>query len=305
MNRFFILAALSLPLACGQRSAKADASGVFEATEVIVSAQATGQIMEFPIVEGMTLDMGQPLGYIDTLPLHLAKRQIEASMEVAKSRRTNIPTQIASTQEQIATQKRELQRFQNLLNANATTKKQVDDIEAQIKILEKQLAAQTDLLEKSNQSITKELASMEVQIAQIEDQIQKSLLSSPIYGTVLAKYAQQGELALPGKALFKIADLDHIFLRAYITSDKLTQLKIGQQVEVFADFGEKESRPYSGTITWISAQSEFTPKNIQTRNERDNLVYAVKISVPNDGYLKIGMYGEMDGGKQKAESGRR
>ncbi|MDR2584858.1 MAG: HlyD family efflux transporter periplasmic adaptor subunit [Prevotellaceae bacterium] len=296
MNRFFIpttLFALTLFSACGNRSNKADACGVFEATEVLVSAQASGQILAFSLSEGMKLCAGVQIGYIDTIQLHLKKQQIKATMDGLKSRQTNIPKQIAAINEQIAIQKSELVRFQNLVNSQAATQKQVDDINSQIKILEKQLAAQAELLENNNTALSQERIALEAQWAQIEDQIQKSLISSPINGTVLAQYAQPGELVIHGKALFKIADMDQIVLRAYITSDKITQMKIGQTVEVLADFGTKEQRNYQGIITYISPQSEFTPKNIQTRSERDNLVYAVKISIPNDGYLKIGMYGEV------------
>jgi HlyD family secretion protein len=277
--------------ACGGQSDKVDASGVFEATEVVVSAMASGAIMEFSITEGALLEAGGHVGYIDTIPLYLKKLQLSANMKAIESRKADIPKQIAAIAAQIATQKRELLRFENLVSANAANQKQVDDIKASISVLEKQLAAQSDLLQNSNRSMEQERLALEIQMAQIEDQLVKSMITSPINGTVLAKYAQFGELAVPGRALFKVADMQQIFLRAYLASNQLSQIKLGQKVAVMADYGEKESRNYEGVVSWISGQSEFTPKNIQTRSERDNLVYAVKIAVQNDGYLKIGMYG--------------
>jgi len=275
------------------RGNKADASGVFEATEVVVSAQASGLIMQFEIEEGLVLKTGQRIGYIDTIPLHLKKLQLLANIKTVESRKTDIPLQTAALKEQLATQKRELQRFKNLVDAHAANQKQVDDIRASVHVLEKQLAAQTQLLQSGNRSLEQERLALEVQIAQIEDQIVKSVIACPINGTVLAKYSERGELAAPGKALFKVADMEQIYLRAYLTSAQLSQIKLGQKCTVWADFGEKERKSYDGVLSWISNRSEFTPKNIQTRNERDNLVYAVKIAVQNDGYLKIGMYGEV------------
>lgn len=278
---------------CGRGNGDYDASGVFETTEVIVSAEANGKIMQFDITEGQLLDAGREIGYIDTVQLYLKKMQLLANMKSVKTRYTDVPRQIAATKQQIATQRNELRRFENLVKSNAANQKQVDDINAQILVLERQLAAQTETLENSNRGVSEESTGLDIQVAQLNDQLQKSIITSPIKGTVLSKYAEQGELATQGRALFKIADMDNMFLRAYITSGQLTEVKIGQQVKVFADFGEKEMKEYTGTITWISDKSEFTPKTIQTRDERANLVYAVKIAVKNDGYLKKGMYGEL------------
>lgn len=278
---------------CGRGNGDYDASGVFEATEVIVSAEANGKIMQFDITEGQLLDAGREIGYIDTVQLYLKKMQLMANMKSVKTRYTDVPRQIAATKQQIATQRSELKRFENLVKSNAANQKQVDDINAQILVLERQLAAQTETLENSNRGVSEESTGLDIQVAQLNDQLQKSIITSPIKGTVLSKYAEQGELATQGRALFKIADMDNMFLRAYITSGQLTEIKTGQQVRVFADFGEKDMKEYAGTITWISDKSEFTPKTIQTRDERANLVYAVKIAVKNDGYLKKGMYGEL------------
>ncbi len=279
--------------ACGKGNGDYDASGVFETTEVIVSAEANGKIMQLNFIEGQQVEQGKPIGYIDTVQLYLKKMQLLTNTSAVKSGRVDIPRQIAAIKQQIATQKNEQKRFTNLVKANAANQKQLDDINAQILVLERQLTAQTELLENSNKNISEQSSGLGVQVAQINDQIQKSIISSPINGTILSKYAEQGELATQGRALFKVADIEHMFLRAYITASQLTQVKIGQVVKVYADFGEKEMKEYSGTITWISDKSEFTPKTIQTRDERANLVYAVKVAVKNDGYLKYGMYGEL------------
>ncbi|MDR1501316.1 MAG: HlyD family efflux transporter periplasmic adaptor subunit [Prevotella sp.] len=291
-NILFLSFAILLS-ACDRGNGDYDASGVFETTEVIVSAEANGKIMQFDIEEGQLLDAGREIGYIDTVQLYLKKMQLQANMKSVKTRYTDVPRQIAATKQQIATQRNELRRFENLVKSNAANQKQVDDINAQILVLERQLAAQTETLENSNRGVSEESTGLDIQVAQLNDQLQKSIITSPIRGTVLSKYAEQGELATQGRALFKIADMDNMFLRAYITSGQLTEVKIGQQVRVFADFGEKDIKEYAGTITWISDKSEFTPKTIQTRDERANLVYAVKIAVKNDGYLKKGMYGEL------------
>ncbi|KAA6302915.1 MAG: hypothetical protein EZS26_000810 [Candidatus Ordinivivax streblomastigis] len=278
---------------CGNKKGKSDASGTFEASEVVVSAQAAGQIRQFDIAEGQTLEVNQSAGYIDTLQLHLKKEQLQASMKAVNSRTYNVAVQIASLKQQIAKQQTELSRFQKLQQANATTQKQVDDIQSSIDVLQKQLAAQTDALQNGNSSLTSEIAALQIQVEQVEDLIAKSLITAPVSGTVLSKYAEKGELAAQGKPLFKMANLDGLYLRAYIVAEQLTQLKLNQEVSVFADFGRKELNEYKGEITWISDKAEFTPRTILTKNERANQVYAVKIAVKNDGYLKIGMYGEV------------
>ena len=278
---------------CGNNKGNYDASGIFEATEVLVSSQAGGQIMAFNVEEGQQLLAEENVGYVDTVPLHLKKQQLIATLQSVGSRRLDVNKQIASLEEQIRKQKSEQQRFQNLVKANAANQKQLDDINSQLQVLEKQLAAQRETLSNNNAGVSGETSSLDIQIAQIDDQIQKSIISSPINGTVLSKYAERGEVTAAGRTLFKIADTNKMYLRAYITADQLTQMQLGQQVKVYADFGGKDRKEYSGTVSWISDKAEFTPKTIQTRNERANLVYAVKIAVNNDGYLKQGMYGEM------------
>ena len=293
MNRIgIIIASLVFLYSCGKSNEQYDASGTFEATEIMVSSEASGKILQFGAQEGELLQPGNEVVLIDTLQLFLKKQQLLSSINALQSRRPEVNKQIAAVQQQIATAKTERQRAENLVKANAANQKMLDDINAQIVVLEKQLAAQKSTLDISNRGISEDVATMEIQVAQLDDQLLKCRIASPINGTLLVKYAQVGELAMPGKVLFKVADLESMILRAYITSDQLTKLKIGQTVKVFADFGEG-TREYSGTISWVSGKAEFTPKTIQTKDERANLVYAVKIAVKNDGYLKIGMYGQI------------
>ena len=295
MKRGAVWAAVSLLFfsSCRDKNGAYDASGVFEATEVIVSAQGTGELVELNIEEGCEVTAGSQLGCIDTVQLYLKKEQLLANKVSVESRRYDISRQIASLQQQIATQKKEQARFENLVESNAANQKQLDDINAQLALLDKQLSAQIETLENNNRSVGGELLALSAQIAQIEDQIVKNRISSPIDGTILSKYAEPGELAVHGRVLFKVADMENLFLRVYITADQLTSMKIGQPVSVFADEGVSGRRRYDGTVTWISDKAEFTPKTIQTRDERANLVYAVKIAVKNDGYIKRGMYGEI------------
>lgn len=291
-NGIWILLAM-LVVACGKKQGNFDASGTFEATEVLVSSEATGKILDFRVEEGELLQDGQVVGQVDSVQLYLKKMQLLASVKATESRRSDIAKQIAATGQQIATARREKKRYENLVELQAANAKQVDDINAQIALLEKQLAAQKSTLENGNRGVTEESSALEIQVAQLDDQLRKCRISSPISGTVLAKYAEPGELATVGKPLFKIADIENMFLRAYVVSTQLTGLKLGQQVTVVADYGTDDKREYKGRVSWISDKAEFTPKTIQTHDERANLVYAVKIAVKNDGYMKIGMYGEM------------
>jgi len=279
--------------ACNNKSSNYDASGVFETTDIIVSAKVSGEILQFNITEGQEVEAGQTLGVIDTTQLYWRKVQLQSSVKAMDSRQVNVSVQVAGLQEQLAAARREQQRFTQLLKDNAANQKQLDDINAQIATLEKQLAAQTETLKNSNSGITNEQQSLLAQIAQIDDQLKNAVIKSPVKGTILGKYAEAGELAGQGKPLFKVADMQNMYLRAYITASQLTELKIGQQVKVFSDMGKSDRRAYQGTVTWISDKAEFTPKTILTKDERANLVYAVKILVKNDGYIKKGMYGEL------------
>lgn len=292
MKRILYIAALLLAAACSEDS-DFDAQGTFEATEVIVSSEATGQILHFDIEEGTSVKKGERIGTVDSTQLHLQRKQLEAQLEALLSSRPDIKKQAAATKEQITKQKSELQRVGNMLRDGAATQKQYDDIEAQLRILEKQLSATLSSLDKNTATINSNAVALEAQIAALDDRIAKCSLSAPVDGTVLVKYAEAGELATAGKPLMKVANLDRMYLRAYFTSEQLADIKVGDKVTVTADFGGDKRYDYEGEIAWISPESEFTPKSIQTRDTRANLVYAVKVAVKNDGRLKIGLAGEV------------
>lgn len=296
MKPFYLaitLTCIFLLFSCGRDNGDYDAIGSFEATEVIVSAEASGRILVLDIEEGEQLTAGQMVGAIDSTQLYLRKMSLLSSAKGVRARRPNIGTQTAAIREQIRILEREQERVERLLEANAANRKQLDDITSQIEVLSQQLMAQTSTLQKSSEQITAESSSVDIQIAQLDDQLAKTRISSPISGTVLNRYAEMGELATMGMPLFKIADTGTLFLRAYVTNDQLAGIRLNDSVTVRVDNGRGEMNSYPGRISWISDKSEFTPKTIQTKNERANLVYALKIAVINDGYLKIGMYGEV------------
>ncbi len=288
----FYSATLLTMVACG-RGNDFDATGTFEATEVVVSAEAAGRILSFDAEEGDAVQAGRQIGAIDTVQLYLQKLQLERLRASVISNRPDIRKQAAALREQIAKQEIERSRVVNLLKDGAATTKQLDDIDASLKVLNGQLEALLSTLGNNTAAIDENSSALELQIAQIEDRLMKSRIASPISGTVLAKYSEQGELAAVGRPLMKVADMENVYLRAYFTSDQLSSLKIGQEVTVTADFGGDEQIDYPGRITWIASESEFTPKNIQTKSSRASLVYAVKIAVKNDGRLKLGLYGEV------------
>ena len=292
MKRIVYIAAAMLAASCGTE-AEFDAQGTFEATEVVVSSEATGRILNFEVEEGMAVEANQMVGAIDSVQLHLQRKQLVAQQSALLGSRPDVKKQVAALREQIAKQNEELRRVENMLKDGAATKKQKDDIEAQIKILESQLDATLSTLDKNTSTINNNSAALEAQIAALDDRISKCCIISPVGGTVLVKYAEAGELATVGKPLMKIADLDNIYLRAYFTSDQLANVNLGDEVKVVADFGGEERYDYTGRVAWISSESEFTPKTIQTKDSRANLVYAVKIAVENDGRLKIGLAGEV------------
>ena len=293
-NLLGLCSLLALFSACGNGAPKYDATGTFETTEVLVSAEASGRLLYFDIEEGMLLKAGEEVGVVDTVQLFLKKLQLEASLKSVEEQRPDILKQVAATKEQISAAQRERNRVANLLKVGAANQKQLDDAEDQLEVLRKQLVAQNSTLSNSHQSLTWQSSSVGIQVAQVEDQLKKCHITSPITGTVLAKYAEAGELTAMGTPLFKVADTEQMYLRAYITSEQLSQVKLGQKVTVFSDYGTDEHKQYPGVVTWISDTSEFTPKTILTKNERANLVYAVKIAVHNDGLLKIGMYGGVE-----------
>ena len=296
------IAAVSLSMAlflgsCGRVEFKHDASGTFEATEVIISSEAAGKLEQFDVTEGDLLSNGQYLGYVDSTQLYLKKLQLITAQKAVSARRPNIAVQISATKEQIQKAELEKNRMENMFKANAATQKQVDDINSQLMVLKGTLDAQINSLSTSVNSLNEESMSYELQIAQIQNQIDKCKIINPIEGRVLNKYAESKEIVIPGKPLYKIADTKNLFLRAYIVSSQLEKVKPGQKATVFINFGN-ESKSYSGTISWISDRAEFTPKTIQTKDERQNLVYAIKVAVENtDGLIKIGMYGDVDFGQ--------
>jgi HlyD family secretion protein len=290
---FTAVAAMFL-VSCGGKDQTYDASGTFEAVETIVSAEATGLIKTMDLEEGQVLKAGQTVGYIDCTQLHLKKKQLEAQIAAILSKKPDVSVQVAAYREQLKQASREQQRIINLLKADAATPKHLDDANAQIAIIKKQIAAQESALEITSSGLNKETLSLNVQIEQLNDQLAKSRIINETAGTVLTKYAETNEMAVAGKPLYKISDLSAIILRAYITGNQLSAIKAGQKVQVLVDGADGKYKTYEGFIGWISDKAEFTPKTIQTKDERANLVYAVKIRVKNDGYLKIGMYGEIN-----------
>ena len=307
--------------ACEKKTEKFDAAGTFEATEIIVSAEATGKILDLKIKEGDQLKKGDIIGGIDPLSIQLQKEQVQASME-ALTQKSNDPMpqvnvlneQIATQRNQIAVQKQQLivlqkeqKRLENLVKADAATPKQLDDLNGQIDILKKQIEASessVSIFEKQilaqkagvsiqNRGILSEKAPLEKRVKQLDDLISRAKIANPIDGTVLSKYAEAGEITTTGKPLYKIADMSEMTLRAYISGSQLSQVKINQMVKIMIDDGKDKYREMPGVVTWISDKAEFTPKTIQTKDERANLVYAIKIKVKNDGFLKIGMFGEV------------
>ncbi len=336
MKKVFLLATLAFIMAsCGEDKKDYDATGTFEATEVTVSAESSGQLISFNVVEGQLLNGGITVGQIDSRQLTLKraqlatsndqlvathgqldanKRQLSANRQATASKQLDLKKQVASIRQQIANQQRERQRFSELLRDGAVPRKQVDDIDYQIQVLQKQLAAteeqiasqnaalaeqnkgiaaQIDGINSQQAGVSAQQAGVRAQQAQLDDQIAHTFVKSPLSGTVLEKYAEQGEFVSIGKPLFKIADTKRMFIRAYITSEQLKDVRLGQKVKVMADYGNGQKKQYNGVVTWISSRSEFTPKTIVTDNERADLVYAVKIQFQNDGYVKIGMYGEV------------
>jgi len=270
---------------------KYDASGTFEATEITVSAETQGKLLFLNCDEGTKLKKGEVVACVDTVQTYLQKLQLEASNKAVVSKKSDINKQIAAQKEEIKKQKRELKRYQELMLHGAATDKQVDDLSAQLKVLERRLQATLSTLNNGNSSLTAESSALDIQVARLNDLLNKSQIKAPVDGTVLAKYTEANEIVNMGAPIFKIADLRQMFLRCYVTSKQLADIKVGQSVKVISDYGDDIQKTYNGTISWISDTSEFTPKSIQTDDDRGDLVYAVKVAVKNDGLLKIGMYG--------------
>lgn len=294
-SQFIIILSVAISAAATSCSSESsyDATGIFEATSVTVSSETSGKILMFDIEEGDSVIKGHQVAVIDTAILALQRKQILSQCKSAQSSAPDIAAQVASLRSQISHQEHETERQRQLLSANATTQKRYDDAVATLSALRGQLEGLLSTLGKSRSSISDNATALHYQSEQIAEQISRSVITSPITGTVLIKYAETGEFATPGKPLFKTANLNDIYLRAYFTSSQLADIRLGQKVTVIADFGDDKQYEYPGTITWIAEESEFTPKSIQTRDSRADLVYAVKISVKNDGRIKMGQYGEV------------
>lgn len=293
MKKSLNLIAMALLITACNKTPDYDATGIFEATTVTVSSETTGKILSLDISEGDSINNGQTIAVIDTTMLVLQQKQLNSQKMSVENSSPDIVAQVSSLRAQIAHQRHECERLGRLLADGATTQKQYDDAQSQLKVLQAQLDALTSSLSNNRNSISDNAVALQYQQEQLEEQIEKSMVKSPLTGTVLIKYAEQGEFATPGKPICKIADLNDIYLRSYFTVSQLSDIHIGQEVTVIADFGGDKQYEYPGSITWIAQESEFTPKSIQTKDSRANLVYAVKIAVKNDGRLKLGQYGEV------------
>lgn len=290
----FAIWAILLISSCRSDRDTFDATGTFEATEITVSAEQNGRIFHLNLTEGSRLEAGSEVGLIDTVQLSLKALQLGATREAVAYQRPDISKQVAAIRQQLATARREEARFKALVADGAANRKQLDDASALVNVLQRQLDAQETALNSSTQSLNSRISATEIQRLEVLDQLGKCHIISPINGTVLAKYAEAGEYATVGRPLFKLADTERMYLRAYLTTAQLRQVKIGQEVTVFADYGNLDYERYEGIVQWISDRAEFTPKTILTDDERANQVYAVKIAVKNDGKIKIGMYGKVE-----------
>ena len=293
MKKIMILMTAAVIAGCSSRNTDFDATGTFEATEVTVSAEQNGRLLSFALSEGEEVSAGTALGLIDTVALSLQLEQARATRQVYAAQRPDTEKQIAATRSQLDKARTEQRRCEELVKDGAVPTKMLDDAKSQVELLERQLDAQLSSLSRSTNTLNNQMAATDVQVRLLQDQLNRCHIQSPITGTVLDKYAEEGEFVAVGKPLFKIADMSRMYLRAYITSQRLEQVKTGQTVTVFADYGDGLRKSYEGVVTWIASHSEFTPKTILTDDERADQVYAVKISVVNDGMIKIGMYGEV------------
>lgn len=275
---------------CGDIDDDFDACGQIEAVDVIVSAESNGKIISLDVPEGSVLEQGECVGAIDSMQIYLQKMELADRKRNAASRIVDIDKQLAPQKSRLENLTVDKERYENLLAKDAGTKKQVDDIEFQIAVSKGEIEAQEQTYKNNNSGVESELAMYDVQIAQKEDMLRKCRIVSPVAGTVLTRYVEEGETVTSGKPIFRIADMNDVYVRAYFSTSQLASLKTGSKVKVYPDDGSDRLKEYEGTVTWISEQAEFTPKNIQTRDDRADLVYAAKISVANDGYLKLGMY---------------
>ena len=308
MKKIYLLISLvGIITSCTNNQKEYDATGTFEATEVTVAAKSSGELKRFTLNEGENLNANQVVGNIDSYEfqqkqdeLTAVLQQLDATEASTSSRQLNLKEQLASLSQQISHEQQEQKRFAELVKDGAVPRKQLDDINNQIQVLQKQYEATRNQIQSNNSSLEKQISAIQAQKQgvmaqkrQLEEKINNTQVFSPLQGTVLEKYVEQGEFVSIGKPLFKVADTNKMFMRAYITSEQLKSIKVGRKATVFADYGNEQKKQYNGVVTWISSRSEFTPKTILTDDERADLVYAIKIQFTNDGYAKIGMYGEV------------
>ena len=278
---------------CDDKGLSHDASGSFEAVETIISAEANGKILQLSIEEGQELNVGQVIGHIDSTQMYARKLQLLQSKKAILSGRPQASVQTDALKKELANAILDRDRTENLVKGGVATQKQLDDANAKVITLRARINAQESSLQTTTSSLNEQAGTVDAQLTEINDQLKKCTVTNPLKGTVLSKYAEQYEMTAAGRPLYKIADLSNIILRAYITGDLLSQVKLDQKVKVFTDDGKGGFKETEGVVTWINDKAEFTPKTIQTKNERANLVYAIKVKIRNDGFYKIGMYGEM------------
>lgn len=307
MKKYLLAAILPALFSCGKSDSAFDAQGVFESEEVIVSAEVPGKLLAFSVNEGDSLSKDQVVAYLDSAAYILQRAQLNATLSSIKEKTTDVSPQVALLNNQIQVQQTQLknllfekERIENLLKSDAATRKQLDDINfqiesvnKQIKVTQQQVTVQVANVNNQNKAVLSELDPVQKKIDQVADLIGKTRVHNPVSGTVLTTYAREGEMTAAGKPLYKIANVQELTLRMYITGDQLPMVRIGQQLKVFIDQGKRSYKEYAGTVSAIASKAEFTPKTIQTKEERANLVYAVKVLVKNDGDIKIGMYGEV------------
>ena len=289
VNTIWTIGLAMVLASCGDKEQKNDATGVFEATETTIAAEQSGTLMAFDVCEGDEIAAGKEVGLIDTTQIWLKIKQMGATKQVYQSQKPDMEVQIAVTRQQLDKAKQEQQRYKELVSDGAAPSKMLDDATSQVELLEKQLKAQVSTLNTQLSTLNSQLSTTDVQV----DQLRKCHVIAPVKGTVLEKYVEKGEFVAIGKPLFKMADTKSMFIRAYVTSAQLKNIRVGQKAKVFADYGNGQKKEYEGVVSWISSRSEFTPKTILTDDERADQVYALKVAVKNDGYIKIGMYGEV------------
>lgn len=293
VNTIWTIGLAMVLASCGDKEQKNDATGVFEATETTIAAEQSGTLMAFGVCEGDEIAAGKEVGLIDTTQIWLKIKQMGATKQVYQSQKPDMEVQIAVTRQQLDKAKQEQKRYKELVSDGAAPSKMLDDATSQVELLEKQLKAQVSTLNTQLSTLNSQLSTTDVQVSQLMDQLRKCHVIAPVKGTVLEKYVEKGEFVAIGKPLFKMADTKSMFIRAYVTSAQLKNIRVGQKAKVFADYGNGQKNEYEGVVSWISSRSEFTPKTILTDDERADQVYALKVAVKNDGYIKIGMYGEV------------